>query len=325
METIHLMRYEPSYKNDWDVFIDISKNGTFLLKRDYMDYHSHRFADHSLMFVSKKSIIAVLPATSSGNTFSSHAGLTYGGLVMSRKITIAEVMEIFRLIFSYLHQNGFLTFIYKPIPHIYHDIPAEEDLYALFRHFASLKARGLSSAIMQGDRLKFRNIRRHGIKKAVKNNVIVEQSDNYQDFWRILETNLSERHGLSPVHSLKEIKLLASRFPNEIKLYVAKIGSETLAGVVVYVSKNVAHSQYISASSKGRDLGALDLIFDHLINEVYSNSRYFDFGISTEHDGSYLNKTLAYQKEGFGGRAICYDRYEIQLDENNSMVEGLSS
>ena len=39
----------------------------------------------------------------------------------------------------------------------------------------------------------------------------------------------------------------------------------------------------------------------------------FDFGVSTEQRGSYLNEGLIFQKEGFGGRAICYDTYAIDL------------
>lgn len=313
MADFQLLRYDASMKEDWDDFIGVSKNGTFLFRRDYMDYHSDRFHDHSLVFLSKSAIVAVLPASSSGNVFSSHAGLTYGGLVMARSITAVDVIDIFRLIISYLSENRFSSFIYKAVPHIYHQIPAEEDLYALFRYKASLTARGISSAILQRDRLKFRNIRRYGIKKARKNGVYVSKTSDFSDFWDILEANLYDRHGLSPVHSLQEISLLASRFPDEIALYVAKIEEDTLAGVVVYKTKTVAHSQYISASPKGRDLGALDFLFDHLIHDVYSDSLFFDFGISTERDGHFLNESLLYQKEGFGGRAVCYDRYEIKV------------
>ncbi len=313
MDSIQLIRYDASKKDEWDAFIKNSKNGTFLFNRGYMDYHSDRFYDHSLMFVSKQSLIAVLPATSSGDLFSSHAGLTYGGLVMSRTITATEVLEIFKLILKYLNREGFAKFVYKPIPHIYHQIPAEEDLYALYRSGATLSARGLSTTILQSDRLKFRNIRKYGIRKARKNGVRVEQSHDYSEFWRILDANLQLRHGLLPVHTLQEITLLASRFPEEIKLYVAKKDSETLAGVVMYQTKGVAHSQYIAASPSGREFGALDILFDYLINEEFSDKKYFDFGISTENDGLILNEALEYQKEGFGARGICYDRYEIKL------------
>ena len=47
------------------------------------------------------------------------------------------------------------------------------------------------------------------------------------------------------------------------------------------------------------------------VTEVYDGRRYFDFGISNEDGGRYLNRGLAAQKEGFGGRAVVHDFYEV--------------
>ena len=55
-------RYTPAKKDEWDQFVRQSKNGTFLFLRDYMDYHSDRFADFSLVARDGEKIIAVLPA-----------------------------------------------------------------------------------------------------------------------------------------------------------------------------------------------------------------------------------------------------------------------
>ena len=40
---------------------------------------------------------------------------------------------------------------------------------------------------------------------------------------------------------------------------------------------------------------------------------YFDFGKSTEDGGTILNQQLIHQKEGFGGRGICYDTYKWNI------------
>ena len=56
-----------------------------------------------------------------------------------------------------------------------------------------------------------------------------------------------------------------------------------------------------------------DLIYDFLINEKFTNIEYFDFGISTENHTTNLNTALLQQKEMFGGRAVCYDLYELNL------------
>jgi hypothetical protein len=71
--------------------------------------------------------------------------------------------------------------------------------------------------------------------------------------------------------------------------------------------------QYICASEKGKEVGALDLLFAELLDDVYRSVPCFDFGISTEDDGRYLNTGLIEQKEGFGARAIMHDFYAIDL------------
>ena len=75
-------RYTPGKEAEWNSFVDSSRNGTFLHKRGYMDYHAHRFADHSLMFYHGKELIAIMPAHVKESTFCSHNGLTYGGMLL---------------------------------------------------------------------------------------------------------------------------------------------------------------------------------------------------------------------------------------------------
>ena len=90
-------------------------------------------------------------------------------------------------------------------------------------------------------------------------------------------------------------------------------GDTPLGGPMVFECGETVHTQYISASKRGKEMGALDLVFDYLINERYANWRYFDFGKSTEQLGRYLNCNLIHQKEGFGGRGVCYDAYEWEV------------
>lgn len=310
---MQIIRYNKTFKSDWDRFVEESKNGTFLFKRDYMDYHSARFQDNSYLIFQNNSLIALFPACAEDNILYSHGGLTYGGLIMGNKATTETVLQIFELLKIEAVKQGFLTLIYKPVPHIYHRLPAEEDLYALFRNTCTLASRAVSSTVYQKDRLKFRDIRKSGIRKARKFGINIEESLDFECFWEILSENLQNKYERKPVHSLAEITSLASLFPENIKLFLAKKDNATLAGTVLFITPKVVHSQYITASPEGKEHGALDLIFDFLLNEKYADKEYFDFGISTEDGGRYLNGSLIYQKEGFGGRAICYDSYEIDL------------
>lgn len=44
---LQIRKYTPADKAQWDKFVETSRNGTFLFRRDFMDYHADRFADHS--------------------------------------------------------------------------------------------------------------------------------------------------------------------------------------------------------------------------------------------------------------------------------------
>lgn len=306
--------YNQGNKIEWDQFIDLSKNGSFLFKRDYMDYHSDRFHDFSLLIYRKHKLYAVMPANKVADVLYSHQGLTYGGVVMSSKVTTSEMLEVFPLINKFLKSNGIQKVIYKTIPYIYHNIPSQEDLYAIFRTTdAKIIGRNISSTIYQSNKLNFIESRKSGIRKAKNNNVIISFSNDYSSFWKILDENLLHKYGKAPVHSLNEIKLLASRFPNNIKLFLATKNDIPLGGTVVYIYNNIIHTQYISANNEGKEIGALDLLFDRLINEEFVKFPIFDFGQSTEEMGLILNESLIFQKEGFGGRGVLYDIYEYNV------------
>ena len=83
-----------------------------------------------------------------------------------------------------------------------------------------------------------------------------------------------------------------------------------MAGTTLFITPNVIHAQYISASEEGRKNGALDFLFDFLINKYKNSKLYFDFGIVNENSGKDINKGLLDWKEGFGARAYAHRFYK---------------
>lgn len=311
---MEIRRYRREDKELWNSFVSKARNATFLFERNYMDYHADRFDDNSFMFYHKGKLKAVLPANVAGDTLYSHQGLTYGGLLLDKKATVEDVLECFYSLNSWLRENGISKVVYKALPWIYQQYPSQEDLYALtWKCKAQLISRNIASTIVVDNKLKFAESRKSGIRKALSLNIEVGESNDVDGFWHVLEDNLGNRYNAKPVHTASEMKLLMSRFPNNIKLYVAKMNGEIVGGTLIYVTPQVVHTQYISASVEGKKHGALDLLFDYIINKVYANCRYFDFGKSTEQGGAYLNEPLIFQKEGFGGRGVCYDWYQWEL------------
>lgn len=310
-------RYSSDMAEEWNRFVAGSKQGTFLFDRNYMDYHHDRFSDFSLVVLHKGHICAVLPANVNGDTLWSHQGLTYGGLITDKKATTDEVCTIFEFINEFLRSKSIRHVVYKAMPWIYHRFPAEEDLYALTNVCgASLMVRHISSTIVMDDRIRFIESRKSGIRKAKRLGLHVAESSDLSDFWTILDNNLENKYQARPVHSLAELELLKSRFPDNIRLFMASDSDgKPVGGTLIFETPQVVHTQYISASPEGKASGALDMLFDYLINDYYSDKsryphvKYFDFGKSSDGDGHQLNSKLIFQKEGFGGRGVCYDWY----------------
>lgn len=159
-------KYQSEDKAKWDSYIKCSKNGTFLFFRDYMDYHSQRFADHSILFYDlDHSLIGVMPANAEGDTIISHGGLTFGGIVTGNSMTASKMIAAFDTLGNYLSKNGFKKLVYKCIPYVYHRLPANEDRYALFLHNAKLSRCDLSTTVFMPEQICFSSRRRRGIKK----------------------------------------------------------------------------------------------------------------------------------------------------------------
>lgn len=328
--------YSINKREDWDSFVRSSKNGTFLLQRGFMDYHADRFFDCSVMVYEgitpadgyqeeapdSRGLIALFPANwvEDEACVYSHQGLTYGGLILQPEVTQTEVLRIMRAVLlyyqSYLQARRVVV---KPIPYIYSGIPSGEELYALFRAGAMLRRRQVSTVVSLSHPMKMRTLRLRQARKAIEHGFYIDRMtegdfDTLEEYWKLLDAVLVTHHDVHPVHNVAEMKLLMQRFPKDIKLYLVKSGQEIVAGTVIFETPYVAHVQYIAAGEEGRAHGALDLLFRHLINERYKQMEYVDFGISTEQGGYFLNEGLIFQKEGFGGRAVCYDVYDIMLD-----------
>ena len=308
-------KYIKEKQNIWNQFLLQSKNGTFLFCRNYMDYHQNRFEDYSLFIYRKDKPYSLLPAHRVYNTLYSHQGLTYGGFIMNNKVSAKGMLDIVEETISYLLSQGINEIVYKPIPFMYHIYPAQEDLYAFYKH-SEIQIIGctISSVIFQNqNKLKYDHSRKGGLHKAIRLGLKITESDNFEVFWNILINNLETNHRTKPVHTIDEIRLLKSRFPENIKLYLVQKGELFLGGTLLYISRQVVHAQYASASPEGKESGALDLLFDYLINEKYTDYPYFDFGHSNEQMGNYLNEQLIFQKEGFGGRGVINNTYKMIL------------
>ena len=315
METFEIIKYSEAHFTTWNNFVAKSKNATFLFHRDFMGYHKDRFEDTSLMVCKNQKLVAIFPANKVDYTAYSHQGLTYGGLILLENIKFDTVLKAFREALSYLKNIGIKTLVLKQMPSIYLKQPSDEISYLMFILKAELIRRDSLSVIQLDDKIKVSNNRFEGVKKAEKLQLTIKEEHTFDAFWNeILIENLQKKHNAKPVHSLEEITLLKKRFPNNIKQFNVYNNNKIVAGTTVFVTDTVAHSQYISGDEDKNELGSLDFLHLHLINNVFKDKVYFDFGTSNENQGKHINKGLQFWKEGFGARTVAQDFYKIKTE-----------
>ncbi len=304
--------YNNQKKQDWDLVVSQSKNGNFLHFRDYIEYHAERFKEESLVIYQGSTPVAVFPCNIIDDTAISHSGLTYGGLIYGKNVRALDAIRIIEIIINYFKEVGIKKIQYKAIPHVFHNYPSEEDIYALFLKGFKLFRRDMSSAVPLDKPIKLTDSRKNTIKKAINFNLRISESENFSEFYNLLEANLL-KFKKKPTHSLSEIMNLKKRFPNNIKLFTASKFNKIFSGAIIYDFGNTIHTQYLSSSSEGQKIGALDFLLYTIISELFKDRKYLSFGISTENNGRVLNEGLIFYKEGFGGRGIVHDFYELDF------------
>jgi len=314
---LKVVKYHSELKEEWDQFIETSKNGSFLLMRDFIEYHANRFVDASAMVFDGQKLLMVLPANGRGNReVGSHDGLTYGGCVFRADIKLPLALSAISAAMRFYHESGLDLLDLKLIPRFYHTRPADEVDYAMWLCGAELYRRDSAFVIDQDSRIPVAKNYSREAKKAKACGYFVQEEVTCERFWeQILVPNLKQRFGVSPVHSLEEIEYLRNHFPEHIRCFTACADDgQPVSGALMFLSNNVAHAQYISGTELGRSSGALNMLFVDLIDDVFGGCRYFDFGIANEKQGRALNYGLASWKERMGGRTVVHDFYRIKTN-----------
>lgn len=310
---MNIVKYNSSHLKKWNQFVAESKNGTFLLDRNFVEYHSDRFEDFSLMIYNNSDVLkALLPLSIHDNQVISHAGLTYGGFIIQHNLKTLEMLEIFESVIKFIKDNKIISLSYKAIPHIYHLRPCEEDLYCLFRKGFKLVRRDVSSSINMRT-TKIKGQKQNGYRKAVKEGLELQETVDCSDILAIVNKSLLEKYGVSSVHTSGEMNLLKNKFKKNIQFFNLIINQNIEGGMILFIDNNVVHAQYITTTFIAKRCRGLDFIIVSIIEMFKDDYVWFDFGISTEKNGNYLNQGLIKSKEEFGLSAICYDTYKLLL------------
>lgn len=323
MKQYQVRHYSPQDFNDWNAFVSVSKNATFLFNRNFMEYHSDRFEDFSLMVFDEKKLVAVLPANRVGTSVFSHQGLTYGGLVLPLKAKLSNAIQIVHSVLEFLNSNTFDKLIIKTIPSFYCSDFSDELEYCMFLTQAKLTRKDSLSVIDLSKPYFISKTRRECINRGKKNGLVIKEETKFELFWNeILIPNLDKKHQVTPVHSAAEMTLLQSRFPENIRHFNVYDNDKIVAGTTVFVNNHVAHPQYISGNAQKNELGSLDFLYHYLIADVFKDKAIFDFNNSNETSGTKVNEGLLFWKESFGAKTVVQNFYEVET-KNYKLLESV--
>ncbi len=300
-----LVAYSGKFRRDWDSLVATARNGLFLFFRDFLEYHADRFDDASFLLYRQGKVVALLPAHIVSNELRSHYGLTFGGWVVAPDCRYEDMEVGFNLLEQEMRQLDLARLIYRPVPFPYQSEPCGDDLYLLQQRGARCES-SILGAFMSTmvDRVGKKQLRKNLRKAEEKFPCQFHETDDLDRFWDFLTKFLQARHRSEPVHRLDEIKLLKSRFPENIRFAVASNGDEWYGGEVLFLSGQVTRFQY-GFRNLEQSLSNVHLrLFEWIRRQPEYLRPWIDLGTSMDPESGRLLKSLHGHKENLGCRGI---------------------
>lgn len=317
--------YSDESQNQWDHFIEESSlNGTLLHTRKFLKHNeANELDDSSLIFYKGSKIVAVFPAVlyqkDKSLILHSHLRATYGGIIIGREVGVQSSMEIVNSIMQYAIEKGVNEIIVRNPFRIFNKSFADEIDYALWARGFAIKFREIETAIkLSSYDAFFANVdssTKRNIKKS-KQTLRVSISNEFENFWTILEKNLQSKFGTKPTHSIDSIlKLIGLVGEEKVKLFAAYKGDVLIGGIVVFIAnEQVLHAQYIASDENFQEFRPINAIVDEIVNWGCENGyKYLNLGTSNTNEGREINAGLFRFKEGFGARGVLRETMHIQL------------
>ncbi|RLB67114.1 MAG: hypothetical protein DRH08_04470 [Deltaproteobacteria bacterium] len=300
-----LVSYSGKFQHDWDSLVASARNSHFLFFREFLEYHADRFKDASLLLFRQDKAIALLPAHIENNELHSHSGLTFGGWIVAPDCRYEDLEAGFELLEQEMRRQNLYRLLYRPVPFPYQSEPCGDDQYLLQQRGARCESVLLGAFMTTStDRLSKKQLRKNLRKAEEQFPCQFQETDDLDRFWQLLSRFLHERHGSTPVHSLAEIKLLKSRFPENIRCVVAHHGDEWYGGEVIFLSRQVTRFQY-GFRTLEQPLSNIHLrLFEWIRRQPDYTRPWIDLGTSMDPASGQLQKSLHRHKENLGCRGI---------------------
>ena len=313
-----IVKYKNNEHQDvWDKYIQKSNNGTIFHLRKFLSYHQERnFNDCSLIFYEKENIKALFSGAVINNCLYSHPGASFGGFVYN-DISFQSSKEMLDLLIEYANHKKLTEIIIIPPPFIYYKLYNEAMEYCLYYKGFNIEEYYISSFVDLRNNItnQIHNRKKRYIKK-IENKIVVKESNDLNVFYPILLDNKS-RHKTKPTHTLEELKILMSNFPNDIKLLLSYYDNKVIGGALNFITNNnTCILFYNMIDYEYKDLQTASLqIYESLKWAKNLGLNYLDIGVSQlyESDKIIPHESLINFKEQFGAKAMIRKVMKLKL------------
>lgn len=321
---IQVHEYKDSKRREWEDFVPAANNGTVFHRQRFLDYHPRgRFDNRHLMIYGGGALAAVMPGLVRDDQGSpaliSYGGASYGGLVTAPGLGIADVNRICEAVVGHWSKQGVKRMLVTQPPLIYLARPHQYIDFCWARLGSAYLKREITAVIPldfpgeDGIVASFRSETRTALRKGLRAGIEVRVSDDLDEFYHILEKNLSQRHNVKPTHTVEELKKLKKLLPDEVIQFTAYLKDKPLAGITVFVcNPRVILAFYISHDQRYQELRPVNTVYHEVIRWGWQNGyKYLDLGTFTLN--MQPNWGLGKFKENFGARGFLRETFELKL------------
>jgi hypothetical protein len=321
---IEIVRYHHHLQSEWDGLVASSLNGTFLHTRPFFDHNVlNEPQDCSFLFYKKNKVVAVIPCllyTRDGKLIlHSYLRATYGGFVVNAQVGVADALEMVQLLIEEARKLEVAELIVRNPFRIFQTAICDETDYAMWYHGFQIKGREAEIAIELKEKEEvekgYDDATMRSVKKGRKH-LILEESEDFENYWGMLTANLKSKHNVAPTHNYQQFCSLLNKVGHDkIKLFTAKYNGQLAAGILTFAVNEVGlHAQYIASDLTYQEYRPLNVVIDYLIGWGYKNRfKYLNLGTANENNGKTVNEGLLRFKEGFGGRASLRETMSLEL------------
>jgi hypothetical protein len=287
-----------------------------LQSRNFLNYHpKERFVDNSLLLFKENVLAAVVPGCCINDeekkTFFSHAGSTFGGLVIHKKYYDAlNIIEMIKTLENGIKENGFEKIILKITPDLFCKEKSDVLQYALtycgYSNYSELSTyidfetykREIKTNFSHGQKENLKNSLKYALqfKKITDDNEICL-------FYKLLEKNLI-KFNAKPVHSFDELlDLKNNRLKDIVEFYGVYFEEKMVSSAMTFGFNTILHTQYLASDYDYLNYRPMTYLYYKLIELAFQRGyKILSWGISTEKRGSILNESLLSFKESFGSK-----------------------